>query len=78
MGMIRRAIVRAAPTCTLWEECFWGMCFRPAYWPQRWANRINNDWHWAPWGIRHRAGRFSRWLGETCIISRQELEDAQR
>ncbi len=80
MGMIRRAIVRAAPTCTLWARGAWGdsLYFRAAYRPQRWAIRINNDWHWAPWWIRNAAGRSSIWLGEACIITRQELEAAQR
>lgn len=33
---LRRAIVRAAPTCTLWRYDVWADCMRFVFWP-RWT-----------------------------------------
>lgn len=76
MGVIRKAIVRAAPTCTLWRSPGWNideLHFVPGIWPQRVALRIT----WATTGpVNAAAWAVARWIARWGIISRRELEEA--
>lgn len=79
MGMIRRAIVRAAPTCTLWRESAYGdyLAFRPAIPVQHFVmKRI--AWSHPNQTVRRLALRLGSWMRDAFAITRQELEDAQR
>jgi hypothetical protein len=75
MGSIRRAIVRAAPTCTLWvgSEKRDGL----AFWP---VVRLQHRIVWVGWThpnqtVRRACLRIGAWMLRTFGISRQELEE---
>lgn len=77
--MIRRAIVRAALTCTLWAESVYGdhLAFRPAVPVQHWIMR-RIAWSHPNQRVRLLAYRIGAWMLHTFAITRQELEEAQR